>query len=141
MLGTYQEVSCSEWSGSDGQILWNGSCLTGESAPLWPAAGGCPNTGADHSLACIVMQVLFNVRSRHPARLSFAGPEEYRASRKVFKGGETSRSNVLRECQMKISSVRLSEPCLMVNFGTQHAPKHRWVHFRPLVHALEAQRK
>ena len=69
MLGTYQEVSCSEWSGSDGKVLWNGSCLAGETAPLWPAAGGCPNTGANHSLARAVLQLLIDVYSRHPTRL------------------------------------------------------------------------
>jgi hypothetical protein len=85
MLGTYEEVSCSQWSGSDGKILWNGSCLAGESAPLWPAAGGCPNTGADHSFACIVMQVLADVRSRHPARLSFVGTESIVIHAKGFE--------------------------------------------------------
>jgi len=56
LLGTYEEVSCSEWSGSDGETLWNGSCLAGENAGLWPATGGCPNTGANHPLTCTVMQ-------------------------------------------------------------------------------------
>lgn len=44
LLGTYSEVSCSEWSGSDGSSLWNGACIKGESAGLWPAVG-CGNQG------------------------------------------------------------------------------------------------
>lgn len=62
---------------------------------------------------------------------------------KVFeaKKMKLAKSIELRECQMKFSSVRLFERCLMVNFGTQHAPKHRWVHFWPLVHAVNTQRK
>jgi hypothetical protein len=55
LLGTYEEVSCSEWSGSDGDTLWNGSCLADESAGFWPETA-CPNTGANHPLACVVMQ-------------------------------------------------------------------------------------
>ncbi|GJJ11356.1 hypothetical protein Clacol_005588 [Clathrus columnatus] len=44
LLGTFAEVSCSEWSGSDKSPLWNGACLKGESAGLWPAVG-CGNQG------------------------------------------------------------------------------------------------
>ncbi|PIL24636.1 hypothetical protein GSI_12520 [Ganoderma sinense ZZ0214-1] len=44
LTGTYTEVSCSQWSGSDGGSLWNGSCIKGESAGLWPAVG-CGNQG------------------------------------------------------------------------------------------------
>ncbi|KAF7309576.1 Endoglucanase V-like protein [Mycena indigotica] len=44
LTGTFQEVSCSSWSGSDGSPLWNGACISGESAPLWPSTG-CGNQG------------------------------------------------------------------------------------------------
>jgi len=44
LTGSYTEVSCSSWSGSDGSSLWTGSCLTGESAALWPSTG-CGNQG------------------------------------------------------------------------------------------------
>jgi len=44
LTGTYQEVPCSEWSGTDGSSLWNGSCLAGETAADWPAVG-CGNQG------------------------------------------------------------------------------------------------
>jgi hypothetical protein len=46
--GYYEEVSCSEWSGSDGQELWNGACLAGESAGIWPSVA-CGNTGMEFS--------------------------------------------------------------------------------------------
>jgi hypothetical protein len=55
MLGTYEEVSCSEWSGTDGEEIWNGSCMAGESSGLWPAQG-CPNRGVNLLLAHIIMQ-------------------------------------------------------------------------------------
>lgn len=45
LTGTYSEVSCSEWSGSDGSSLWNGACLSGESAAMWPSGTGCGNQG------------------------------------------------------------------------------------------------
>ncbi|TDL23794.1 endoglucanase V-like protein [Rickenella mellea] len=44
LTGTFQEVSCSKWSGSDGPALWTGGCLSGETAPLWPSTG-CGNKG------------------------------------------------------------------------------------------------
>ncbi|KAL5513025.1 hypothetical protein ACEPAH_3423 [Sanghuangporus vaninii] len=44
LTGSFTEVSCSEWSGSDGADLWNGACLAGESAGIWPAVG-CGNQG------------------------------------------------------------------------------------------------
>ncbi|KAI0738628.1 endoglucanase V-like protein [Daedaleopsis nitida] len=44
LTGTYTEVSCSQWSGSDGGPLWNGSCIKGESAGNWPSVG-CGNQG------------------------------------------------------------------------------------------------
>ncbi|VDB86687.1 unnamed protein product [Peniophora sp. CBMAI 1063] len=46
LTGTFQEVSCSQWSGSDGGVLWNGGCLSGESAGLWPGTTGCGNKGS-----------------------------------------------------------------------------------------------
>ncbi|KIP11594.1 glycoside hydrolase family 45 protein [Phlebiopsis gigantea 11061_1 CR5-6] len=44
LTGTFTEVSCSQWSGSDGGALWNGACLSGESASNWPSTG-CGNQG------------------------------------------------------------------------------------------------
>ena len=44
LSGHYEEVSCSEWSGWDGDALWNGACLASESAGLWPSVS-CGNTG------------------------------------------------------------------------------------------------
>ncbi|KAJ7493402.1 RlpA-like double-psi beta-barrel-protein domain-containing protein-containing protein [Mycena galericulata] len=44
LLGSFMEVSCSLWSGSDGSALWNGACISGENAPLWPSTG-CGNQG------------------------------------------------------------------------------------------------
>ncbi|KAF9005998.1 endoglucanase V-like protein [Cyathus striatus] len=44
LTGTFTEVSCSEWSGSDGGSLWNGACLSGETAGNWPSVG-CGNKG------------------------------------------------------------------------------------------------
>ena len=44
LTGTYTEVSCSQWSGSDGGPLWNGACIKGESAGNWPSTG-CGNQG------------------------------------------------------------------------------------------------
>lgn len=32
LLGTFTEVSCGQWSGSDGGVLWTGACLSGETA-------------------------------------------------------------------------------------------------------------
>ncbi|KAJ3890482.1 endoglucanase V-like protein [Lentinula edodes] len=43
LTGSFVEVSCSEWSGSDGSDLWNGACISGESAALWPGGVGCGN--------------------------------------------------------------------------------------------------
>jgi hypothetical protein len=45
LTGNFQEVSCSQWSGSDGGSEFSGSCLTGESAALWPSGTGCGNKG------------------------------------------------------------------------------------------------
>ncbi|KAF9462911.1 endoglucanase V-like protein [Collybia nuda] len=45
LTGTFTEVSCSQWSGSDGGALWTGACLSGESAGNWPAVG-CGNKGS-----------------------------------------------------------------------------------------------
>ncbi|RDB23946.1 Endoglucanase-5 [Hypsizygus marmoreus] len=44
LTGTFTEVSCSQWSGSDGGALWNGACLDGSTAANWPAVG-CGNKG------------------------------------------------------------------------------------------------
>lgn len=47
LTGTFSEVSCSQWSGSDGGSLFNGACLSGETAGNWPAVG-CGNKGENH---------------------------------------------------------------------------------------------
>jgi len=44
LLGTFTEVSCSQWSGSDGSSEFTGACLSGESAALWPSTA-CGNKG------------------------------------------------------------------------------------------------
>ena len=45
MLGTFVEVLCEgNWSGSEGQSLWDGSCMANDSTPLWPGIG-CGNHG------------------------------------------------------------------------------------------------
>ena len=44
LTGTYEEVSCTEWSGSDGSSLWNGACLAEENISNWPSTG-CGNQG------------------------------------------------------------------------------------------------
>jgi len=45
LTGSYSEVSCSQWSGSDGGSVFNGSCLKGETAGNWPSTG-CGNQGS-----------------------------------------------------------------------------------------------
>ena len=50
MLGTHEEVSCNDWSGSDGEKISDKACMTGESAGLWPNTG-CSNSGANDLLA------------------------------------------------------------------------------------------
>lgn len=51
LVGSYKEVSCDEWEGSDsGNLQWNGACLKGEGAELWPStSGGCSNQGTGPS--------------------------------------------------------------------------------------------
>ncbi|KAJ7281954.1 RlpA-like double-psi beta-barrel-protein domain-containing protein-containing protein [Mycena rebaudengoi] len=44
LTGTFSEVSCSQWSGSDGAPLFNGACIKGETAANWPATA-CGNQG------------------------------------------------------------------------------------------------
>lgn len=46
LTGTFHEVPCSQWSGTDGGSLWNGACIAGETAQNWPAVG-CGNKGVD----------------------------------------------------------------------------------------------
>jgi hypothetical protein len=48
LIGSFQEVSCSQWSGSDGSSLTSGACLAGENAANWPSTG-CGNQGAEFS--------------------------------------------------------------------------------------------
>ena len=49
LYGYYEEVTYNEWVGYDGEVLWNGACLKGESAPFWgqPDSTGCGNTGME----------------------------------------------------------------------------------------------
>lgn len=44
LTGSFTEVSCAEWSGSDGAPQFSGACLDGESAGFWPSVG-CGNKG------------------------------------------------------------------------------------------------
>ncbi|KAH9983946.1 endoglucanase V-like protein [Russula vinacea] len=44
MLGTYQEVPCSDWNGGVGSSLWGGSCMAPDDAPNWPSVA-CGNEG------------------------------------------------------------------------------------------------
>lgn len=44
MYGTYQEVPCSLWKGSDGYPIWNGSCMADTNAAFWPTPA-CGNEG------------------------------------------------------------------------------------------------
>jgi hypothetical protein len=44
LTGTFTEVPCSQWSGTNGGSLFNGSCTVGETAQNWPAVG-CGNQG------------------------------------------------------------------------------------------------
>ena len=49
LTGTYEEVDCSQWSGADSTVSqWNGACLAGETAGLWPGTTGCGNQGEVH---------------------------------------------------------------------------------------------
>ncbi|KAI9446031.1 endoglucanase V-like protein [Lactarius indigo] len=48
LIGTYEEVSCTNWSGSEGTSLWDGACLAGENTTSWPSTG-CGNKGAELS--------------------------------------------------------------------------------------------
>jgi hypothetical protein len=66
MLGTYQEVLCTEWKGSEGSPLWNGACMAPVNAPLWPSVA-CGNEGMKHSLDCAVMLMC---ALRNPAPVS-----------------------------------------------------------------------
>lgn len=44
LTGTYQEVPCTQWSGSEGSSLWNGACLAEDNIGNWPSTG-CGNQG------------------------------------------------------------------------------------------------
>jgi hypothetical protein len=69
MLGDYEEVSCTEWSGDEGSSLWNGSCMAPIGTSLWPSVS-CGNEGTKHppiSLVCAVMQFWLMCALRIPA--------------------------------------------------------------------------
>lgn len=44
VYGTYQEVPCTLWQGSQGTPIWNGSCMAPDNAAFWPAQS-CGNEG------------------------------------------------------------------------------------------------
>ncbi|KAH9034999.1 endoglucanase V-like protein [Lactarius pseudohatsudake] len=58
LTGRYKEVSCSEWTGTDGLSQWDGACLDGESADNWPAVA-CGNKGAELSPCLCHERLLF----------------------------------------------------------------------------------
>ena len=68
LLGNYEEVSCSEWSGQDGPSLWNGACLAGEGAKLWPNTA-CGNAGMKFLIARAARSMMAHVLSRCGTRL------------------------------------------------------------------------
>jgi hypothetical protein len=43
ILGTYEQVSCSEWGGGGGVTLWVSWCMADENADFWP-------TGTDRAV-------------------------------------------------------------------------------------------
>lgn len=61
LTGTFQEVSCSQWSGSDGGSLFNGACLSGETAGNWPSVG-CGNKGKEGLLLPVAAQLTRHVK-------------------------------------------------------------------------------
>ncbi|KAK7031432.1 RlpA-like double-psi beta-barrel-protein domain-containing protein-containing protein [Favolaschia claudopus] len=63
LTGTFSEVSCSQWSGSDGSPLWLGACIDGENAPLWPSTG-CGNQGSSPSTSGVSRITQSEIRSR-----------------------------------------------------------------------------
>ncbi|CAL1714201.1 unnamed protein product [Somion occarium] len=44
LTGSFTEVSCSQWSGSNGSPQFTGACLSGDTAPNWPSTA-CGNKG------------------------------------------------------------------------------------------------
>ncbi|KAF8479524.1 endoglucanase V-like protein [Russula ochroleuca] len=44
MIGKFHEVSCDEWEGSQGNSLWDGSCMAPANPPFWPKTA-CGNKG------------------------------------------------------------------------------------------------
>ncbi|KAH9173535.1 endoglucanase V-like protein [Lactarius sanguifluus] len=48
LIGTYEEVPCTNWSGSVSTSLWDGACLADENTGSWPSVG-CGNKGAELS--------------------------------------------------------------------------------------------
>ena len=63
MLGDYEEVSCTEWQGGEGEALWNGACMGNSTTPFWPEYG-CGNVGTKHSHALRRNTVWVNVHSK-----------------------------------------------------------------------------
>jgi hypothetical protein len=62
LTGTFTEVSCSQWSGSDGGVQFNGGCLSGESAANWPSGTGCGNKGESEAFLGKEAVLTSNVR-------------------------------------------------------------------------------
>lgn len=70
LTGTFTEVSCSQWSGSDGGPLWNGACLDGENAANWPSVA-CGNKG-EHSLPHHQPKCSATLQEPRPESVSYA---------------------------------------------------------------------
>lgn len=64
MRGTYQEVSCTLWQGSDGTPLWSGSCMADPNAAFWPTPA-CGNQGMKRLPTCNNV-ILINVHAKDP---------------------------------------------------------------------------
>lgn len=84
LTGSFTEVSCSEWSGSEGSAEWTGACLSGQTASLWPSGVGCGNKGEAtrlknhwNKMNKPVIQVL---RHRNWERQHFRGRDVYSKS-------------------------------------------------------------
>ena len=56
MIGTYEEVSCDEWTGDKCPVpRWDNWCMAGTGSPLWPEQA-CGNIGTRRSIPCAVIQ-------------------------------------------------------------------------------------
>ena len=60
LIGSYIEVPCSEWQGTDSSPHFNGACISGETAADWPAVG-CGNQGRCFSALHTTLPKLINL--------------------------------------------------------------------------------